>query len=182
MSNKTQLQTNNTNLDNLISRVNAAKNTAASLPEAGQGGEPATYTLHGSYLLKKDAVYDGSSFTEPLELVFVYENGNADGSVSAYFLEHTVMSEISVDRIILNSERFEIHSTIASINFGGELYIDASGWCRDDFPTESYRIINFHRPTIIPKAFYDIFSGLLDTSINISPHSIGVITGKHEII
>jgi hypothetical protein len=38
MSNKTQLQTNNTNLDALISRVNAAKDVAASLPEAGTGG------------------------------------------------------------------------------------------------------------------------------------------------
>ena len=38
MSNKTQLQTNNTNLDALIARVNAAKNTAASLPSAGSGG------------------------------------------------------------------------------------------------------------------------------------------------
>jgi hypothetical protein len=37
MSNKTQLQTNNTNLDALITRVNAAKDTAASLPEAGGG-------------------------------------------------------------------------------------------------------------------------------------------------
>jgi hypothetical protein len=38
MSNKTQLQTNNTNLDALISRVNTAKDTVASLPEAGSGG------------------------------------------------------------------------------------------------------------------------------------------------
>ena len=37
MSNKTQLQTNNTALDALITRVNAAKNIAASLPEAGGG-------------------------------------------------------------------------------------------------------------------------------------------------
>ena len=37
MSNKTQLQTNNTALDALIARVNAAKDTAASLPEAGGG-------------------------------------------------------------------------------------------------------------------------------------------------
>ena len=37
MSNKTQLQTNNTNLDALIARVNAAKDVAASLPEAGGG-------------------------------------------------------------------------------------------------------------------------------------------------
>lgn len=38
MSNKTQLQTNNTNLQSLIDRVNAAKDIAASLPEAGSGG------------------------------------------------------------------------------------------------------------------------------------------------
>ena len=37
MSNKTQLQTNNTALDTLIARVNAAKDTAASLPSAGGG-------------------------------------------------------------------------------------------------------------------------------------------------
>lgn len=35
MSNKTQLQTNNTNLDALIARVNSAKDVAASLPESG---------------------------------------------------------------------------------------------------------------------------------------------------
>ena len=35
MSNKSRLQTNNTNLDTLVTRVNATKNTAASLPEAG---------------------------------------------------------------------------------------------------------------------------------------------------
>jgi hypothetical protein len=38
MSNKTQLQTNNTKLDALITRVNAAKDVAASLPEAGGSG------------------------------------------------------------------------------------------------------------------------------------------------
>ena len=42
MSNKTQLQANNNELDALIARVNAAKNTAASLPEAGSGGEDVT--------------------------------------------------------------------------------------------------------------------------------------------
>lgn len=38
MSNKEKLQTNNDTLDALISRVNAAKDIAASLPEAGGGG------------------------------------------------------------------------------------------------------------------------------------------------
>ncbi|MEE1084285.1 MAG: hypothetical protein UH850_11230 [Paludibacteraceae bacterium] len=38
MSNKTQLQTNNTALDGYIARINAAKEIAASLPEVGSGG------------------------------------------------------------------------------------------------------------------------------------------------
>lgn len=38
MSNKTTLQNNNTLLANYVSRVNVAKETAASLPEAGSGG------------------------------------------------------------------------------------------------------------------------------------------------
>ena len=50
MSNKTQLQTNNAALDTLITRVNAAKDTAASLPEAGGSGggsvETCTVTIN----------------------------------------------------------------------------------------------------------------------------------------
>lgn len=49
MSNKTQLQTNNTTLDDYIARINAAKETAASLPEAGSGGgsvETCTVTMN----------------------------------------------------------------------------------------------------------------------------------------
>ena len=46
MSNKQQLQTNNTKLDSLIERVNAAKDTAASLPAAGTAIEAWTGTLN----------------------------------------------------------------------------------------------------------------------------------------
>lgn len=45
MSSKTQLQTNNTDLQSLIDRVNAAKDIAASLPEAGGGGSLETCTV-----------------------------------------------------------------------------------------------------------------------------------------
>ena len=73
MSNKTQLQTNNTTLDSLISRVNAAKDVAASLPEAGSssggvelcyctivcdapasGTHTITYTTEGMQLATED--------------------------------------------------------------------------------------------------------------------------------
>ena len=51
MSNKTQLQTNNTALDALIARVNSVKNTAASLPEANRPGgiEYEVFELNTSY-------------------------------------------------------------------------------------------------------------------------------------
>ena len=45
MSNKIQLQTNNADLQSLIDRVNAAKDIAASLPEAGGGGSLETCTV-----------------------------------------------------------------------------------------------------------------------------------------
>ena len=58
MSNKTQLQTNNTNLDALITRVNAAKDTAASLPDAGNGsGSGASFT-QGIFTLEDNGMYE----------------------------------------------------------------------------------------------------------------------------
>ena len=68
MSNKTQLQTNNTNLDALITRVNTAKDTAASLPEAGGGSGINTCTviidvLTGIYAWKYACTaYESDSF------------------------------------------------------------------------------------------------------------------------
>ena len=51
MSNKAQLQVNNSELDNYIARINAAKEVAASLPDVGSGGgsvETWTGTLYGA--------------------------------------------------------------------------------------------------------------------------------------
>ena len=72
MSNKTQLQTNNSNLDALITRVNAAKNTAASLPEAGGGSggvETCTVTI--------DLLCDDFSAVISRYAFLVYRNGEA---------------------------------------------------------------------------------------------------------
>lgn len=60
MSNKTQLQTNNTALDALITRVNAAKDTAASLPEAGGGGSGGGSVEFGSFTVTNFHFDDGS--------------------------------------------------------------------------------------------------------------------------
>lgn len=45
MSNKSQLQTNNTSLEALIARINTAKNTVDSLPNAGSGGGSTSVNL-----------------------------------------------------------------------------------------------------------------------------------------
>jgi hypothetical protein len=56
MSNKTQLQTNNTNLQSFIDRVNAAKDIAASLPEASGG-------LDINGIIKEYQVYAGENIS-----------------------------------------------------------------------------------------------------------------------
>ena len=56
MSNKTQLQTNNASLDGYIARINAAKEVAASLPEAGgSGGSVETVTITNRLVSEPDA-------------------------------------------------------------------------------------------------------------------------------
>ena len=71
MSNKTQLQTNNTALDGYIARINAAKEIAASLPEAGGGDteiETCVVTINGGYIayyttFSEDGIMHGTNKT-----------------------------------------------------------------------------------------------------------------------
>jgi hypothetical protein len=77
MSNKTQLQTNNTNLDTPIARVNAAKDTAASLPEAGSGGSASVETCTIEIINETLGKMMESDITS---LWFIaYENGELKG-------------------------------------------------------------------------------------------------------
>lgn len=69
MSNKTQLQTNNAALDGYIARINAAKETAAGLPEAGGGYKVATGTCTAE-----------SKVTLDFKPVLVYVIANVTGS------------------------------------------------------------------------------------------------------
>ena len=76
-SNKTQLQTNNTILDSLIARVNLAKDTAASLPEAGGGSSGSNENIKTCTI-----VLDNESVSYDCPIVYVstmvYENGKHD--------------------------------------------------------------------------------------------------------
>lgn len=75
MSNKTQLQTNNTNLDALITRVYTAKEVAASLPEAGGGGSSNTAqvslkaTLADIWYVGVNGLTKLSNSTETVEMI-----------------------------------------------------------------------------------------------------------------
>ena len=76
MSNKTQLQTNNTKLDTLIARVNSAKDVAASLPDAGGSGgggnvETCTVTINSQ---KSGSIVSG--FGAYILILLVDEDGN----------------------------------------------------------------------------------------------------------
>jgi hypothetical protein len=103
MSNKTQLQTNNTNLDALILRVNAAKNTAASLPEAGGGGSSETCTV----------TFDNENLSNDCSIhalvATIFENG--ERKTYAYYLPF----------IAEGSYRF----TIPNIVCGTKIYLTA---------------------------------------------------------
>lgn len=102
MSNKTQLQTNNTTLDTLITRVNAAKDTAASLPEAGSGSgggasvETANVTVTGWWRRIAASVYTNGSISS------IILTGIDDGDISnvvrgsAIFIVHDYSEDISV--------------------------------------------------------------------------------------
>lgn len=96
MSNKTQLQTNNSALDGYIARVNAAKNVAATLPEAGGIAaepviEPLEVTKNGTYTAPEGV--DGYSpvvVTVPIPDGYIIPSGvkniteNGDHDVTEY--------------------------------------------------------------------------------------------------
>jgi len=84
MSNKTQLQTNNTALDALITRVNAAKDVAASLPEAGGGGGATTVSVTVNNQSSSEVYYWDSSQQIQTVGAGTTETVNALNGVLAY--------------------------------------------------------------------------------------------------
>ena len=106
MSNKTQIQTNNTNLDALITRVNAAKNTAASLPDAGGGsggGSVPTYTLT---IESDNGIYSGYACTVFRDGAIAAENTLQVFS-DAYTTPHTI-ENVVCNSLIAISPSYDI--------------------------------------------------------------------------
>ena len=103
MSNKTQLQTNNTALDALITRVNAAKDTAASLPESGGGSsggsvETCTVTLDNESLSCDCTIFTimATVVENGVERPYFFEN-----SAGEWIYAHTISNVKCGSRIYL---------------------------------------------------------------------------------
>jgi hypothetical protein len=91
MSNKTQLQTNNAALDSYITRINAAKDVAASLPEAG-GASVDTCTI------VFDSKYNDALHAVPAVLS-VYENG----VIQPYIYDGWTLKDVTVSNVVCSS-------------------------------------------------------------------------------
>ena len=90
MSNKTQLQTNNTNLDALIARVNAAKITVASLPEAG-GGEPGGGSLETVTITLSDHLMEPGSMVYYLDSTFSLQSAYLVANMSFTTIKNSIL-------------------------------------------------------------------------------------------
>lgn len=86
MSNKTRLQTNNTTLDGYIARVNTAKDVAASLPDAGNGGS-------GGGSVETCTVMFGNDAPPLLEPATIYYT---NGNMASATHEFDIMSGTSI--------------------------------------------------------------------------------------
>jgi hypothetical protein len=86
MSNKTQLQTNNTVLDGYIARINAAKDVAAGLPEASGGGssiETCTVSISFNYGAPNTMLISGTQLVNNVVQTFVINTYNGGDTFSS---------------------------------------------------------------------------------------------------
>lgn len=110
MSNKTQLQTNNINLDALITRVSAAKDVAASLPSAGGGASSVeTCTV---------IINHPNSSQDKLEQYFVttYINGEYTASYNVTY-NNPIITPLTINNVVCGSQLY-LESRVDSMMWG----------------------------------------------------------------
>ena len=113
MSNKQQLQTNNTNLDALIARVNVAKDTTASLPDGGSGGSGDT-SAEDSFLTKT---------------ITTYANDRVSNIRDCAFYNCTNLTSVSFPACInIGVSAFRSCSSLTSANFPACINIGSSAF------------------------------------------------------
>ena len=104
MSNKTQLQTNNAALDSYIARINAAKDVAASLPEADSGGggggiETCTVVIRINFDFLDPSIYyitQNQSGEVEIKSDYNFYHPNGDSSVMEYTAENVCCNSMMV--------------------------------------------------------------------------------------
>ena len=115
MSNKTQLQTNNTNLDALITRVTAAKDTAASLPEAGGGGSDTIDTSMEDGLVTRE--------------VSIYTNNRVTTIGANAFARCTSLTSVSFPEVTdIGISAFYSCASLTSVSFPKVTHINPSAF------------------------------------------------------
>lgn len=112
MSNKTQLQTNNASLDGYIARINAAKDVAAGLPDAGSGGasvETCTVTIEyadadfgGIGAIPESVIY-GSILDDNGNIQTVTLQGGIDFEFTSSGIWGGISGFITINNIVKNS-------------------------------------------------------------------------------
>lgn len=184
MSNKTQLQTNNAALDGYIARVNAAKDVASNLPDAGGGGEPiptqektVSITENGTVVVEPDEGHTLSKVTAevnvPIPDEYIIPQGEKEitenGIHDAREFESVAVNVPIPDGYIQPSGTLEITENgtfdvteVASVNVnveasGGDEGTNAQWYA--DLITDSARTIEIYNDkfegTLSAYAFYE---------------------------
>lgn len=126
MSNKTQLQTNNTALDALITRVNIAKDVAASLPKAGGGSgggsavETCTGTVKSAGIPVTNSVWYMNSDMQPASCTPDSKRATSFTAIKGSFVfiyGSTTTNRILTGVTLLYSNGYSIVVSIDSDNF-----------------------------------------------------------------
>jgi hypothetical protein len=113
MSNKTQLQINNTALDGYIARINAAKDVAASLPEAGGGSSELRYATGEFTCSSTGATVTGLGFTPKHVLAYFLGDYTMPSMGTQYYFVQTgiINNYISIS----NSAKYNSMSVVSVI-------------------------------------------------------------------
>ncbi len=135
MSNKTQLQTNNTSLEALITRVNAAKDIAASLPEAGgtEDLDSVITELETKVVTLNNILEDKTSGAGSFETCTITINVTGDTSTIIEYIVATTVENGSLSQYSLLSSGNNVTSaTIEHVLCGSAIFtkpiVVAPGW------------------------------------------------------
>jgi hypothetical protein len=145
MSNKTQLQTNNSALDGYIARINAAKEVVAGLPEAGgsDGGSVETCTV---ILKNGDDQYDYFGYTAT-----VFTNG-----------------EVSADYDVNSEYRSPTDVTITNVVCGTVMTVYVAPWIESAFAIDGDATLEFQGTYRLAPVYFFVIGKTAGSTVTIT--------------